>query len=152
MECFEFYGDCLHAKNDDYECTYYDDVQQYCYISVQNTAWWVWLILAVTIILLISLVACGVCCCKKQKNVYKKIAGVKGLSEEHSHATSVSLTQNYMPYPQHPNVQNVQPIFPQTYFAQSVYPPMLTGVSNYSAGVQFQHVPHPIDLIPLTIK
>ncbi|CAL6029410.1 Hypothetical_protein [Hexamita inflata] len=129
MECYDYYWDCLYAKNDGYECKFYDDLYKYCYFSVENIAWWWWLILAIIIIMFISFITCCVCCCcKKHKVKFQKIVDVKVPTQEQEQMYQVP-------------VQNVQPVMPQMYIPQPVYQQMPTGVQNQQYGIDYQNVP-----------
>ncbi|CAL6100643.1 Hypothetical_protein [Hexamita inflata] len=147
MECYDYYWDCLYAKNDGYECQFYDDLEKYCFFSVENIAWWWWLVLAGAIVMLISFITCCVCCCCKKKKVkYQKIVEIKVPSQEQqSYQVPAQNVQAYQPYQQYQNVQNVQPVMPQMYIPQPVYQPMPTGIPNYNYqyGAQQQNVPYP---------
>ncbi|CAL6029416.1 Hypothetical_protein [Hexamita inflata] len=145
MECFDYYLDCLYAKNDGHECKcqFYEDLQKYCYLSVENVAWWWWLILAIIIIMFISFITCCVCCCcQKHRVKFQKIVEIKvPTQEQQSFQVPVQNVQAYQPYQQY---QNVQPVMPQMYIPQPVYQPMPTGIPsyNYQYGAQQQNVPY----------
>ncbi|CAL6114289.1 Hypothetical_protein [Hexamita inflata] len=136
MECFKGQWDCVTARGGNQECKYYEDLYMYCYFSVENVAWWVWLIIAAGILLLVSFIACCVCCCRKKKRAkYQKIVEVKGLSAEQEYLLPVQNIQAYKQY---------QQVIPQTFVPQPVYQQMPTGAPsyNYQYGVQQQNVPY----------
>ncbi|CAL6050758.1 Hypothetical_protein [Hexamita inflata] len=142
MECFSKYSDCIDVRTGNQECKYYEDLYMYCYFSVKNVAWCVWLILAVIIIMFISFITCCVCCCcQKKRAQYQRIVEVKCLSEEQEHLLPV---QNAQACKQYQQVQNFQQLIPPMFVPQPVYQQMPTGIPNYNYqyGVQQQSVPH----------
>ncbi|CAL6050726.1 Hypothetical_protein [Hexamita inflata] len=144
MECFKGQWDCVTARGGNQECKYYEDLYMYCYFSVKNVAWWVWLVLAAGILLLVSFVACCVCCCRKKRAKYQRIVEVKCLSEEQEHMLPVQNTQAYKPYQL---VHNAQPVMPHMFVQQPIYQQMPTGVSNcgYQYGGQQLNVTYQRD-------
>ncbi|CAL6050718.1 Hypothetical_protein [Hexamita inflata] len=133
MECFKGQWDCVTARGGNQECKYYEDLYMYCYFSVKNVAWWVWLVLAAGILLLVFFVACCVCCCRKKRAKYQRIVEVKCLSEEQEHMLPVQNAQACKQY---------QQVIPPTFVPQPVYQPMSTGAPsyNYQYGVEQQNV------------
>ncbi|CAL6029409.1 Hypothetical_protein [Hexamita inflata] len=136
MICYDQYWDCLYAKNDGYECTYYEGLKLYCFNtdtnSAKDTAWWVWLIIALGIFTLVSFITFGIYFCKKN-NV--KIQKIKDVNQEE---------QSYLVYQPPEQRQNVQPVISQKYIPQPVYQP--TGIPNYNSqnGVYQQNIIYPL--------
>ncbi|CAL6052988.1 Hypothetical_protein [Hexamita inflata] len=134
MECYDYYWDCLYAKNGQ-ECQYYDNLEKYCFFSVDNVAWWLWLIVAGAIVMLISFITCCVCCCcKKQQVKYHNIVEIQNpMQEEEKYKVPV---QNVQAYQHYQNMLNIPPVMPQMYIPQPIYQQMRSQIPNYNYEVQ----------------
>ncbi|CAL6045629.1 Hypothetical_protein [Hexamita inflata] len=117
MDCFDSYIECVYyaASKDGSDCEFSDGLYQWCYFSVENIAWWVWLLISIGIVSVISSIACCICCCCKKKVKYQKIVEVNVPSMEQQIPV-----QYVHPQPVYQSVQNV-PQFNAPYQPASFY-------------------------------
>ncbi|CAL6114281.1 Hypothetical_protein [Hexamita inflata] len=132
MNCYSSYTSCF-SNCYDHDCEFSDYYGQFCCFNATGLQWWVWLLIAIAIVVFISIVACIIrcCCCKKQK--YTQIIAVEvQKSQQTQHLPTPQYVQPYVPvfqeqqqaYQPAPQYSQNAPQFGQQGSTQITQPPL----------------------------